>query len=153
MKNVIYKHAIYVNGKILFMRVSGDLIKKNETITFQDTEYYIVNTLAPIWVNNETYVVPCEAKKVKYKWFANCDDGAFEDHSKEIFNTKKECYNSMRNAVLEKMKWNTQFDEDFNDDIDTCIAYEVKFSQDRITHNSYSGLYVYEIKKSFEEEI
>ena len=151
MKNAIYKHAIYLNGKHLFTRVSKDLIKKNETITYLDTEYYVVNTLAPLWiVNDNTYIIPCEVKKVRYKWFAHSDDGAFEDNSTETFKTKKKCYESMRNAVLEKMKWNTQFDEDFEDDKDVCIGYEVKFMQDKITHNSYSGLYTYEIMKSFE---
>jgi hypothetical protein len=43
----------------------------------------------------------------KYKWIAECSDGAFNDES-ALFDTKRDCYNNMRNAVLEKMKWNTE---------------------------------------------
>lgn len=86
--------------------------------------------------------------KVVYKWFGKSDDGAYEAQSEISFDTKKECYESMRNAVFEKMKWNTQYDEDFFDVEDgDFIGYEVKFSQDKITHKSYSGLYTYEIKE------
>ena len=54
----------------------------------------------------------------------------------------------MRNAVLEKMKWNTEYDEDFADIMaDGYIGYEVKFSRNKIIHESYSGIYTYEIKE------
>ena len=43
----------------------------------------------------------------KYIWKAESDDGAFEDNSRQQFDTKKEAYDDMRNAVFEKMKWNT----------------------------------------------
>ena len=52
----------------------------------------------------------------------------------------------MRNSALEKMKWNTQYEEDFHD-VDGYIGYNVKFSQDKIIHESYSGVYTYEIKE------
>ena len=79
----------------------------------------------------------------KYIWKAESDDGAFEDNSRQQFDTKKEAYDDMRNAVFEKMKWNTEFDEDFFD----CdsIGYQVHFSQDKIVHESYSGVYTYTI--------
>jgi hypothetical protein len=91
---------------------------------------------------------------MKYKWIAECNDGAFNDES-ALFDSEKECYNDMRNAVLEKMKWNTEFDDDFTDiQEDDYIGYEVHFSKREITHKSYSGLYTYKIvevieKKSF----
>ena len=54
----------------------------------------------------------------------------------------------MRNAALEKMKWNTEYDADFADIIDDgYIGYEVKFSRNKIIHESYSGVYTYEIKE------
>ena len=82
----------------------------------------------------------------KYKWVAICTDGAYKDESNKVFETKKECYNDMRNAVLEKMKWNTEFDEDFADlDNDEYLGYTVRFNQNQITHESYSGLYIYDI--------
>ena len=49
----------------------------------------------------------------------------------------------MRKNALEKMKWNTEY-TDFAKENES-IGYEVSFSQDKITHNSYSGLYTYEI--------
>lgn len=82
---------------------------------------------------------------MKYKWIAKSNDGSFEDES-ALFETEKECYNDMRNAVFEKMKWNTEYDEDFHDILeDEYIRYAVKFNQRKITHDSYSGLYTYEI--------
>lgn len=87
---------------------------------------------------------------MKYRWIAKSNDGAFEDES-ALFETEKECYNDMRNAVLEKIKWNTEYDEDFHDILeDEYIGYEVNFSQRKITHKSYSGLYTYEIYETDE---
>lgn len=91
---------------------------------------------------------------MKYKWIAECSDGAFKDES-ALFDSEKECYNNMRNAVLEKMKWNTEYDDDFTDIQEgDYIGYEVHFNKREITHKSYSGLYTYKIvevsqKKSF----
>ena len=81
-----------------------------------------------------------------YYWVARCEDGAFNDESEICFKTKREAYNAMRNAALDKMKWNTEYDEDFEDD-DSEIFYEVEFHKDKIIHRSYSGTYVYEIKR------
>ena len=80
-----------------------------------------------------------------YYWKASSDDGAFEDKSERGFATQKEAYEDMRNAALEKMKWNTEYDEDFEENIP--IGYDVHFvfAQGKITHESYSGLYTYEI--------
>ena len=83
--------------------------------------------------------VPC-----KCKWVAYSHDGSYEDCSKGSFAYKKDCYNDMRNAVLEKMKWNTEYDEDF-DYKDESIGYKVVFTQDMIIHTSFSGTYVYKI--------
>lgn len=82
----------------------------------------------------------------KYKWIASSDDGSFNDESRQEFTSKEECYNDMRNAVLEKMKLNTEYTEAFND----CesIGYGVTFYQERITHASYkSSVCTYEIKE------
>lgn len=81
-----------------------------------------------------------------YYWVAECEDGAFNDESENYFETEKEAYNAMRNAAFDKMKWNTEYDEDFEDD-DSEIFYEVEFHKDKIIHRSYSGIYTYEIKR------
>lgn len=83
----------------------------------------------------------------KFEWVAFSDDGAYEDISKGTFDSEKECYNDMRRAALEKMKWNTEFDEDLvpENGVDNFIGYVVKFSQNMIIHQSYSGVYVYKI--------
>lgn len=77
-----------------------------------------------------------------FRWIASSNDGCFEDGSQEVFATREECYNDMRNAVLEKMKWNTDFHEDFEED-DDVIGYDVQFSRNKIVHTSYSGTYTY----------
>ena len=84
-------------------------------------------------------IVPCE-----YKWVAYSNDGSYEDFSRSSFDNKKDCYNDMRNAVLEKMKWNTEYDEDFTC-TDDAVGYKVRFTQDMIIHTSFSGTYVYKI--------
>ena len=88
----------------------------------------------------------------KFKWVASCDDGAFEDESTKLFDTELECYNNMRDAVLEKMKWNTEFAHDFEDG-DDVIPYAVRFSQREITHRSYSGLYTYTMIETDDDPI
>lgn len=90
--------------------------------------------------------------KPTYRWYAYGDYGAYIDNSKsEGFETEKECYNDMRNAVLEKMKWNTEYDEDFEFGDDDCIGYNVWFKKNMIVHKSYSGVYVYKIYKNNEK--
>ena len=86
--------------------------------------------------------------KEVYGWICKSDDGAFEDKSEQNFKTMKEAYNDMRNAALTKMKWNTEYDDDFEDENDT-IDYHVDFSftQGTIIHKSYSGVYTYTIIK------
>lgn len=79
-----------------------------------------------------------------YRWFASSNDGCYEISGRKFFSSKKDCYNDMRDAVLKKMKWNTDFSVDFGDD-DEIIGYDVKFSKNKIVHTSYSGTYTYEI--------
>ena len=80
----------------------------------------------------------------KYRWVAESNDRSFEDESRQEFASKEECYNDMRASALEKMKWNTEFtDCDEND----TLGYKVHFSQNKIIHESYSGVYTYEIKE------
>lgn len=84
-----------------------------------------------------------------YYWIANSDDGAYEvDSIRDLnkqFKTKREAYDDMRNAALEKMKWNTEYDEDFYFYDDDPIRYKVTFWKRKIIHESYSGIYKYEI--------
>lgn len=92
----------------------------------------------------------------KFKWVAESDDDSFHDESETEFDSQEECYQDMRDAVLEKMKWNTEW-EDIIDDTQyrynehgvlttpTSIGYEVVFAPDHIVHVSYSGTYTYKI--------
>lgn len=81
---------------------------------------------------------------MKYSWKAKSDDGGYETQGM-LFSTKQEAYNDMRHYALEKMKWNTEW-EDFSDlSDDDFIAYDVQFSRNSIVHRSYSGIYTYEI--------
>lgn len=82
----------------------------------------------------------------KYYWTVECSDGGYNSNSEKLFDTMKEAYEDMRNAALEKMKWNTEFDEDFENNVES-IGYSVSFERKRIVHQSYSGIYTYEIKE------
>ena len=99
------------------------------------------------------------ANKTEFYWEGKSNDGAYEVRSNKNFSTKEECYNDMRNAVLDKMKWNTEYREDFEgenitaslfkpyENDDNCIGYKVDFYPHKIIHESYSGIYTYEIKE------
>ena len=80
---------------------------------------------------------------MKYSWKAWSDDGCFEDKSRREFSTKKEAYLDMREYALEKVQWNTQWDD--LDDNNDSIGSSMSFSQNQIVHQSYSGFYTYEI--------
>lgn len=80
----------------------------------------------------------------KYKWVAESNCRSWQDESSREFTSKEECYNDMRNAALKKMKWNTEFYDVENKD---KVAYKVNFSENKIIHESYSGIYTYEIKE------
>ena len=78
----------------------------------------------------------------KFKWVAFSHDSAYAANSKTTFSEEKDCYNDMRNAVLEKMKWNTEYAEDFDTRYD-AVSYKVWFEQGMIVHQSFSGTYVF----------
>ena len=78
----------------------------------------------------------------RFKWVAFSHDWSYEVDSHSTFVTKDACYNDMRDAVLGKMKWNTEYKEDFEDGT-SAISYKVWFEQGMIVHKSYSGTYVY----------
>lgn len=78
----------------------------------------------------------------KYSWKASSDDGCYEDKGRRWFDTKKEAYEDMREYALEKMQWNTEWEDV---DENNTLGYEVHFSRNKIVHTSYSGTYTYEI--------
>jgi len=88
---------------------------------------------------------------MRYKWVAYSHDWSYEDKSEKVFDTIKDCYDDMRRAVLTKMTWNTNYDEDFeyrDDEIaplnwGDAISYQVWFEKRLIVHHSFSGTYVY----------
>ena len=88
----------------------------------------------------------------RYSWKASSNDGSFEDDGQVWFKTHKEAYEDMRNHALEKMKWNTEWhDLDDIEDKDNWIGYDVKFHPNYIVHESYSGIYTYEIVSQSEK--
>ena len=86
----------------------------------------------------------------KYFWTAESNDKSFSDKSRELFDNKEDAYNDMRNAALEKMKWNTEW-IDFAAYCE-IIDYTLTFERNKIVHTSYSGTYVYEIQVQEEEK-
>ena len=96
--------------------------------------------------DNEEVRSMLKPKTKHYFWLASSNDGSFENFSATTFTEKEMCYNDMRNSALDKMKWNTEYREDFADmDDDEFIGYDVRFRKDKIIHESYSGLYTYQI--------
>lgn len=136
------------DGGVEIYVVPVDESISKEELKFPDTAIATIKEFKEL----VDFAAKSKDKNIKYKWFAESNDGAFEDESRKSFATKKECYNDMRNAALEKMKWNTEFDEDFDDMEDgNYIGYNVRFSKDKIIHESYSGIYTYEIGRVYEE--
>jgi hypothetical protein len=87
----------------------------------------------------------------RYSWKASSDDGSYEVEPQKWFDTKKDAYNDMRKYALEKMKWNTEWC-DFSDMAEEdWIGYNVKFHPNYIVHESYSGIYTYEIVSQSEK--
>ena len=95
---------------------------------------------------------------MKFTWKAKNNESGWTDGPVApngdpiVFDTQDECYSHMRSAALNKMKWNTEW-EDFEsteekDDLTVSaesIGYDVRFYPHKIVHVSYSGKYVYEI--------
>ena len=95
-----------------------------------------------------------------YYWECESDDGYYEV-SKKKYKTRRECYNAMRKRALEKMEWNTNYNEDFDmseKELDALpinkvfkdensISYDVRFYPNKIVHTSYSGTYTYKMKR------
>lgn len=147
MNKMQYRHIMYLNNNILCVVVSKQVEKKGDTFMYNGVKYQITWQMEPACMGEKLYAVPCVIKeigKVKYKWVAECSDGSFNDESRELYKTKEECYCYMRDAALEKMKWNTEYLHDFDNEEDS-IGYEVSFSQNEIVHTSYSGTYTYKI--------
>lgn len=84
-----------------------------------------------------------EGENKRYYWTLECE--CYSAESSDTFATKKDCYDDMRNHALEKTKWNTEFDEDFEEGVP--ISYEFTFHPDEIKATSYSGTYVWKCKE------
>lgn len=154
--NLKYDVSEFVYGAKRFFKVGGDA-QLNEDEYWD--EYHIMLGFIP--ENTREFVAAfCnkdEWKKLtdnvagyikavvptKCKWVAYSNDHSYEDFSRGSFNNKKDCYDDMRNVALEKMKWNTNYDEDYADA--DSVSYKVRFTQDMIIHQSFSGVYVYKI--------
>ena len=98
--------------------------------------------------------------ETRYYWECESDDGYYEVSEKK-YKTRRECYNAMRKRALEKMEWNTNYNEDFDMsekeldalpidnefDGENSISYDVRFYPNKIVHTSYSGTYTYKMKE------
>lgn len=79
---------------------------------------------------------------MEYSWKAASNDGSYEAQPYTWFATKEDAYNDMRDEALEKIRWNTEF---YDVEEKDTLGYSVHFSQNKIVHESYSGVYTYEI--------
>ena len=78
---------------------------------------------------------------MKYSWKAKSDDGCYEANGR-LFATKVDAFNDMRETALMKMLWNTEF---YDVEEEDTLGYSVHFSKNKIVHESYSGVYTYQI--------
>ena len=110
---------------------------------------------------NETALHPDEENDKKCKWVAWAEGRDYIDESDRTFDYEYQAYADMAEKAVLKMLWNTEY-ADFSD----CdsIGYSVVFTPTAISHDSYSGVYVYAIidedetltdeqKKEIEERI
>lgn len=129
--------------------INGKIIKEPEPayklIDGPDAEKEIDRfTIIPRTDNSKYKMLAVTFKK--YSWCGKSDDCSYEYKCPLEFDTKKDAYNHMRDAALEKMKWNTEYEEDF-DNSNMFLNYHVIFSREKIIHESYSGVYTYIIKE------
>lgn len=174
---VLIDHFTYVvdNGKCN-VKVIGDGIDTWGEVS--SGEIYDIETAnVRIATKEEIYkmcgksLFPTLVHNGNYTWKAFSNDGAFEDSAKEPFDTIADCYYAMRSAVLKKMEWNTEYtdfgmgvanDAIMDNIVGSCeennmaIGYNVQFYPSAIIHESYSGVYYYDIVpcyKNFEHQI
>ena len=147
-ENVALKDYSQIVIKSLFRNQYGEIfanyningnIEKN---SIKNADFNVIKAIAII-LNDAKLVNPY------YVWCAESNDGSYQEYNiGKTFETEKDAYEDMRNAALEKMKWNTEYDEDFDDiEDESYIGYEVEFYRNKIVHTSYSGVYTYQIKK------
>lgn len=97
-------------------------------------------------------------KVIGFNWTAKSDDDCFHDKSEKAFATQEDCYNDMMNHAVDKMKWNIEWNDVLEREVDPSenglitkeqtgftIGYTLDVSPDKIVHESYSGKYTYEI--------
>lgn len=80
--------------------------------------------------------------KTKYHWEYN--DGVNRGASACVFDTEKEAYDSMREAVFARIREETEYDNGFKNA--DCLFHELDFGKNTITHISHSGDYVYKVE-------
>lgn len=147
------------NKMLTDANIIGEIADRYEGY-LQDNKKYSSNEETIKWVGKiyhglidfEKYAI-AKGDIVEYKafgWIAKSDDGNFEDSAIQGFPTREQAYNDMRNHALEKMKWNTEFDDvcyEQGECGDSTIGYAVHFAPTFIEHSSYSGTYRYKIVK------
>lgn len=117
-----------------------DCYKVDDIITFDDNNYKISFKFEQLYIGNNQYLIPCVVKKLNkvYKWSCVCDNSLNNIESKKLFLTKTECYDDIRNLVIDKLKHNCE-----------C---EVKFSTDSITYKTDCESYNYIINEILTDE-
>lgn len=131
--NVTYENTINDYNLVCYIAERWEILQK---------EGWSINDFSKLYAEVDCHKL--FGIKKEFNWVCSSDDGAYFEYSHESFDNEKDCYDAMRSEALEKVKWNTQIDEDFNDMGEgDSIGYSLSFSPKMITHFSYSGHYVY----------
>lgn len=84
----------------------------------------------------------------KFYWVARENTRyGWTDESAKSFNTEKECYDDMMNAVIEKMRWAHDYDEDFGGEEDANGYYplNLEIAVREIKLVQHTGEYIYKL--------
>lgn len=130
-KNKVITYVLYNQDLKFITSIPKEIdgYRVDDVITFDDNNYKISFKFEQLYIGNNEYLIPCVVKKLNkaYKW-SIVFNGKIE--SNKLFNTKKECYNDMRNFVI---------------GLKDCFESEVKSSTDTITCKTNSKYFIEEV--------
>ena len=129
----------YDNGKIWVVAKLMDFTDSSaETIEYRNRfSIFIEKKVEDIYNTYQEAIDKLNAKKELYYWILDCD--CYSEQSKNNFESKKECYEDMRQAVNRKVLWNIEY-TDFDSD-DDMIEIGITATRNQIKCQSYSGTY------------
>lgn len=145
---IAFPHTPNIHGIVLEWIKSGFYNEKKSVKENIQSFMYDYTAHDGLFQESSMYSMNAGRGLVPQRWIWRCEDevGFYTDVSARTFPTQELAYNDMRNAALEKMKWNTNMKEDLMDYDGTICGgtYNVEFNPYYIKlDSSYSGKYHY----------